>query len=990
MKATESVDDKNGKFPKLSEESFANFFNPSNPVATIRNMTGLGNKDLIAGMIDKVNMLVDGGELIQAAVSFNQPKMLEYYIEKGAKVDMPPETVGKLYTDTSKHQEYRKAPFIIQAAAIASWDVFNILLKKGCKITEQGYIGLSKKRKNQVISNVIGAAAYNGRAEILKNLVGKHHSGLLFVDHPSTEKLDFTQKGTLTKEFTGYTPLMLAVAGGGQNLECVKLLIQAKADTGILDPLGNTILHIAASYQNNEVLEYLLKNSQTMNVFERNQKGETPLSIVQERKDDKAQKAMRLLEEYAQWYGDQTKEKTDQLLNDLLEEENKEKQKKAKNKEKNKRQKIRQLAQKEGVSYEEMEKKLGEEKEQKKQEEERKKKEDDERALIEAEEERRIQAERIRLLQEEENRRQAKKVKFGEVEYSDQQQQQQQAQPKVQEKRREEPRQVDTQQPEYMQTSFAHLKAKKPAQTEKPVVKETVVEKVAPVVEEKKKDVPQENLMNRKQRKQIERQKELEQRRKDNRQKEDAQEEKALNKGANEDDEDTEDEATQAASNQVWGLESELKLKTLANQKARRRLRKKMEKQQKEEQDVRDKLKKLAEDKEAELKRQQEEEEAKLRAEEEEKNKKYTYFKPQDKPQYRVKTQKEQEQLQQQEQEQLQKQEQKPQKEKPQKKQKEPKVQEKMVYRPKPKAQQTVETANEDTKSQTQDLQTNTQETSQIENGDHHQYLLAKQEQQQVKQQIIESQVPPTQHQQPHQHQHEKLLTPPSSPTKLNEVTLLQQQQLQHQQFLQQQQQFMALMTPPGMPPAFGLQSNQSIMPNELIHQHLQQLQVIILQKDNDIHLLNSKMVLLEQQLQAKALEQNSEDKELKNQVNHLNDLLMKERAMTHMLNNQLLDAQRTLSDEQSRRKETDDKYNTLLNETQGRQSTTSSEHDLLDLANLELRAKERSLRDVQRKNDIYEGKNLETKNKLDLQTAQKQLADALKIINLLLEGKKQ
>jgi hypothetical protein len=36
-------------------------------------------------------------------VSFNQPKMLEYYIEKGAKVDMPPETVGKLYTDTSKH-----------------------------------------------------------------------------------------------------------------------------------------------------------------------------------------------------------------------------------------------------------------------------------------------------------------------------------------------------------------------------------------------------------------------------------------------------------------------------------------------------------------------------------------------------------------------------------------------------------------------------------------------------------------------------------------------------------------------------------------------------------------------------------------------------------------------------------------------------------------------------------------------------------------------
>jgi len=42
-----------------------------------------------------------------------------------------------------------------------------------------------------VISNVIGAAAFNGKADILKNLVGRHHSGLLFIDHPASEKLDF-------------------------------------------------------------------------------------------------------------------------------------------------------------------------------------------------------------------------------------------------------------------------------------------------------------------------------------------------------------------------------------------------------------------------------------------------------------------------------------------------------------------------------------------------------------------------------------------------------------------------------------------------------------------------------------------------------------------------------------------------------------------------------------------------------------------------------
>ena len=99
--------------------------------------------------------------------------MLEYYFEKGAKIDMPPDTVGKLYTDASKTQEYRKSPFIIQAASTASWDACNVLLKRGAKINEVGYIGFSRKRKNQVISNVLGAAAYNGKADILKHALGK-------------------------------------------------------------------------------------------------------------------------------------------------------------------------------------------------------------------------------------------------------------------------------------------------------------------------------------------------------------------------------------------------------------------------------------------------------------------------------------------------------------------------------------------------------------------------------------------------------------------------------------------------------------------------------------------------------------------------------------------------------------------------------------------------------------------------------------------------
>lgn len=40
-------------------------FNSGNPVATIRNMTNIGSKEIISTMIDKVNMMVDGGELVQ-------------------------------------------------------------------------------------------------------------------------------------------------------------------------------------------------------------------------------------------------------------------------------------------------------------------------------------------------------------------------------------------------------------------------------------------------------------------------------------------------------------------------------------------------------------------------------------------------------------------------------------------------------------------------------------------------------------------------------------------------------------------------------------------------------------------------------------------------------------------------------------------------------------------------------------------------------------
>lgn len=158
-------------------------------------------------------MSVDGGQLIQAALAFEKADMLKFYISKGANVDMPPDTVSKLYIDHERKPEYRKSPFIIQAAAQGDLECYETLIQHGCKTTDTGFIGFSRKRKNQVISNVTGAAAFNGSNKVLKHILKK--PALANINHLSTEKKDFNVVGALKNEYTGYTPIMLAAAGGG-------------------------------------------------------------------------------------------------------------------------------------------------------------------------------------------------------------------------------------------------------------------------------------------------------------------------------------------------------------------------------------------------------------------------------------------------------------------------------------------------------------------------------------------------------------------------------------------------------------------------------------------------------------------------------------------------------------------------------------------------------------------------------------------------------
>ena len=80
------------------------------------------------------------------------------------------------------------------------------------------------------------------------------------------------------QEFAGFTPLMLAVAKGDENFDCLQVLLAQGADFNCTDEYDNNLLHVAALYGNNKILDYLAKNLK-LDLFARNNKGETALNI---------------------------------------------------------------------------------------------------------------------------------------------------------------------------------------------------------------------------------------------------------------------------------------------------------------------------------------------------------------------------------------------------------------------------------------------------------------------------------------------------------------------------------------------------------------------------------------------------------------------------------------------------------------------------------------------------------------------------------------
>ena len=80
---------------------------------------------------------------------------------------------------------------------------------------------------------------------------------------------------------------MLAAASQSKtNIDCLKSLLAKDANYKAKDSYDNSLLHIAAIYNNNNIIKYIVKSVKKLDIFARNQDGETALNICSSQKND--------------------------------------------------------------------------------------------------------------------------------------------------------------------------------------------------------------------------------------------------------------------------------------------------------------------------------------------------------------------------------------------------------------------------------------------------------------------------------------------------------------------------------------------------------------------------------------------------------------------------------------------------------------------------------------------------------------------------------
>ena len=128
----------------------------------------------------------------------------------------------------------------------------------------KGPVCISPKRRNVVISNLIGAAAWSGNSNFLIKIESYLISKTVFNINDFNIKanegeIKLGASSCMCKEFSSFTPIMLAIVAEHQNIEVIKVLIKNKANCYMKDDYLNTVLHLAAIYERNKVMKFIIE-----------------------------------------------------------------------------------------------------------------------------------------------------------------------------------------------------------------------------------------------------------------------------------------------------------------------------------------------------------------------------------------------------------------------------------------------------------------------------------------------------------------------------------------------------------------------------------------------------------------------------------------------------------------------------------------------------------------------------------------------------------
>ena len=161
-----------------------------------------------------------------------------------------------------------------------------------------------------------------------------------------------TKGAPFKPEMHEFTPLQLALVSPKPSLDVVKTLFAKNADQSVKQAsTGSNILHLVAGHMTDiKVLSYVVKNAR-VDIFDRNNAGDTPLTICNQRGNEEASKII----EECQEVNDQTAAKTDELMAELMGAEEKNERARLRKKEKKHRSKLQKLAEKHNCSVEQLE-----------------------------------------------------------------------------------------------------------------------------------------------------------------------------------------------------------------------------------------------------------------------------------------------------------------------------------------------------------------------------------------------------------------------------------------------------------------------------------------------------------------------------------------------------------------------------------------------------------------------------------------------------------